>query len=164
MSLIPSSDGGSRLRWLLFASVVLNLFFVGAAGAVAIRYSGPAPLATITRIDHSMAGRLDHIAAELPPDDARLLRAELRGHVVKIAAAQADLNLAHESVRQALRAEPFDPTAMRTAMARSRAAHDEFDQVLQDTIADAAGKMSVVGRTTLADWRIAHANERALRD
>jgi hypothetical protein len=38
-------------------------------------------------------------------------------------------------------------------MATSRAAHDNFDLVLQNTIAAAASKMSVVGRNKLADWR-----------
>ena len=41
---------------------------------------------------------------------------------------------------------------------QSRVAHDNFDQVLHDTIAAAAAKMSVVGRTTLADWRTEHQN------
>src|SRR5580700_7416997 len=61
MSIQPSTEGGARWRWLLLGSLGLNLFFVGAAGAVAIRYSGPVPLTPIARIDHSLAGRLDRI-------------------------------------------------------------------------------------------------------
>jgi hypothetical protein len=41
---------------------------------------------------------------------------------------------------------------MRTAMAVSRAARENFDLVLHDVIASAAAKMSVVGRNKLADW------------
>jgi uncharacterized membrane protein len=153
MSIFPSTEsGGTRWRWLLLGSLALNLFFVGAAGAVAIRYSGPVPLTTVARIDHSLASRLDHIAAALPPSDAALLRSQLRGEAVKLAAAQADLRLAQDDVRKSLRAQPFDPGAMRTAMAESRSAHDNVDQVLHDTIAAAAANMSVVGRTKLADW------------
>jgi hypothetical protein len=63
-------------------------------------------------------------------------------------------------VRKSLRAQPFDPEAMRTAMAESRTAHDNVDQILHDTIAAAAAKMSVVGRATLADWRLAQQNSR----
>jgi len=155
MSILPSMDGGARLRTLLLGSLALNLFFVGAAGAVAVRYSGPAPLATVARIDHSLAGRLDHIAAILPPADGELLRMQVRAEAEKVAAAQADLRLAQEDVRKSLRAQPFDPDAMRAAMARSRAAHDNVDQVLHDTIAAAATNMSAVGRAKLADWRIA---------
>ncbi len=163
MSIVPSTEGGTHWRWLLLGSLALNLFFVGAAGAVAIRYSGPVPLATVARIDHSLAGRLDRIAAKLPPADAQLLRAQLRDEEIRVAAAEADLRLAQEDVRNSLRAQPFDADAMRTAMAASRVAHDNFDQVLHDTIAAAAAKMSIIGRTTLADWRTEHKTERTLR-
>jgi uncharacterized membrane protein len=156
MSILSNTESGAHLRWLLLGSLALNLFFVGAAGAVAIRYSGPVPLAAVARIDHSMAGRLDRIAANLPPADAELVRAQLRIEAVKVAAAQADLRLAQEDVRKSLRAQPFDADAMRTAMAESRTAHDNFDQVMHDTIAAAAANMSVVGRARLADWRLEH--------
>ncbi len=159
MSILPSTDGGPHWRWLLLGSLALNLFFVGAAGAVAIRFSGPVPLAPVARIDHSLAGRLDRIATKLPPADARVLRAQLRDEEVKVATAEADLRLAQEEVRKTLRAQPFDAGAMRAAMAASRVAHDNFDQVLHDTIAAAAARMSVVGRTTLADWRTEHRND-----
>jgi uncharacterized membrane protein len=154
MSITPSIQGGSHWRLLLLGSLALNLFFVGAAGAVAIRYSGPAPLATVARIDHSLAGRIDHIADKLPPGDGNLLRAELRGEAIKVAAAQADLRLAQDDVRKSLRAQPFDADALRAAMAESRTAHDNVDRVVHDMIAAAAPKMSVVGRVKLADWRI----------
>jgi uncharacterized membrane protein len=156
MSILPSTESGAHLRWLLLGSLALNLFFAGAAGAVAIRYSGPVPLATVARIDHSMAGRLDRIAAKLPPSDAELLRMQLRSEAIRVAAAQADLRLAQEDVRKSLRAQPFDAETMRTALAESHTAHDNFDQVLHDTIAAAAAKMSVIGRTELADWRTEH--------
>jgi uncharacterized membrane protein len=159
MSIQPSTEGGARWRWLLLGSLGLNLFFVGAAGAVAIRYSGPVPLTPIARIDHSLAGRLDRIAAKLPPGDAEVLRAQLHDEEMKVAAAEADLRLSQEEVRNTLRAQPFDAEAMRTAMAASRVAHDNFDQVMHDTIAAAAAKMSVVGRTTLADWRTEHRDD-----
>jgi uncharacterized membrane protein len=158
MSILPNTEGSPHWRWLLLGSLVLNLFFVGAAGAVAIRFTGPVPLAPVTRIDHSLAGRLDRIAAKLPPADAGVLRAQLRGEAVQVATAEADLRLAQEEVRKTLRAQPFDAEAMRTAMTASRVAHDNFDQVLHETIAAAAAKMSVTGRTTLADWRTAHQN------
>jgi uncharacterized membrane protein len=154
MSIIPSIEGGSHWRWWLLGSLALNLFFVGAAGAVAIRYSGPAPLTAVARIDHSLAGRVDRIAAKLPPPDAVLLRTQLRSEAVKVAAAQADLRLAQEDVRKSLRAQPFDADAMRAAMAESRTAHDNVDRVVHDLIAATAPKMSVVGRLKLADWRI----------
>lgn len=163
MSLLPNMDSGARLRWLLAGSLALNLFFVGAAGAVALRYSSPVPLATVTRLDHSVTARLDRIAASLPAADAELLRGQLRREAVKVSAAQADLRLSRENVRKSLRAQPFDPDALRTAMSENRAAHETFDQVVRDTIASAAAKMSLVGRTKLADWPTEHNSVRVTR-
>jgi uncharacterized membrane protein len=152
MSIFPGTEGGGRLRWLLLGSLALNLFFVGAAGAVAFRYSSPVPLTTIARIDHSLAGRLNRVAESLPPADADVMRAQLHVDAEKVAAAQADLRLTQDDVRKSLRAEPFDAEAMRTAMAANRTARENFDQVLRDTFATAATRMSVVGRAKLADW------------
>lgn len=154
MSTIRRIESTSHWRWLLLGSLVLNLLFVGAAGAVAIRYSDTAPLATVTRIDHSLIGRVDRIAAKLPPADAAVLRTQLRTNALKVAAAQADLRLAQEEVRSSLRAQPFDADAMRAAMTKSRAAHDNVDLVIHDLIAATAPKMSALGRLKLADWRI----------
>ena len=152
MPIIPSLDGGVRMRWLLLGSLTLNLLFMGAAGAVALRYSSPVPLMSVARIEHGLASRLDRIAVSLPPADSEIMRAQLRADAEKIAAAQADLRLSQDAVRDSLRAELFDPETMRRAMAENRAAHDNFDQVLHDTIAAAAARMSVVGRTKIADW------------
>lgn len=156
ISVLPKIDGAARVRWLLFGSLALNLFFVGAAGAVAFRYSSPVPLTTVVRIDHSLASRLGRIAENLPPADGEVLRAELRTDEEKVAVAQADLRLSQEAVRSSLRADPFDPAAVRTAMADNSAARDHFEHVLHDMIASAAAKMSVVGRTKLADWPAVH--------
>jgi uncharacterized membrane protein len=163
MSILPGSEGGGRLRWLLLGSLALNLFFAGAAGAVAFRYSSPVPLTAIAHIDHSLANRLDRIAESLPPADAEQLRMQLRGDAEKVASAQADLRLSQDDVRKSLRAEPFDADAMRAAMAENRTAHDNYDQVLHDMIASAAAKMSVVGRSKLADWPAERDNARPLR-
>ena len=70
MSVLPKMEGGARMRWLLLGSLALNLFFVGAAGAVAFRYTSPVPLATVARIDRSLPSRFDRIATSLPPADA----------------------------------------------------------------------------------------------
>jgi len=151
MSILPGIDGG-RTRWLLLSSLVLNLLFVGAAGAVAFRYSTPVPLSPVTRMDHSLTTRLDRLAASLPPADADVMRAELRDDAVVMATAQADLRLSRDEVRKSLRAQPFDLQAMRAALAANHAAHDNFDKVVHDMIAGAAAKMSVVGRAKLAEW------------
>jgi len=152
MSTFTNIDSAVRLRWLLLASLALNLFLVGAAGAVAFRYSSPVPLATIARIDRGAANRLDRIMASLPSNDAKVMRAEFDADAKEFATAQADLRLSQEEVRNSLRAEPFDLSTMRNAMAASRAARENFELVLNNVIAAAASRMSVVGRNKLADW------------
>ncbi len=163
MSVLPKIEDGARVHWLLLGSLALNLVFVGAAGAVAFRYSGPVPLTTVARIDHNLVGRLNRVADTLPPADADAMRAELRTDAVKIATAQADLRLSQDDVRKSLRADPFNADAMRDAMAENHAAHERFDQVIHDMLASAASKMSVIGRNKLADWPAERANARPVQ-
>ncbi len=163
MSIFPQFDGGARVRSLLLLSLALNVLFAGAAGAVAVRYTGTVPLARVAQIDHDAANRLNRIAATLPAADAEIMQAELRGDAVKIAGAQADLRLSQQALRDSLRAEPFDANAMRAAMSASRTARENFEQVLQGVIATAAAKMSVVGRNKLADRSAMRGNATATR-
>ena len=154
MSLLPKFDGASRVRWLFVTSLALNVFFVGAAGAVAFRYSGAGtvPLSNVAQINRDVANRLNEIAASLPVADAEVMRSELRTNAVKVASAQADLRLSREELRNDLRAEPFDAGALSAAMAANRAARENFELVLNGVLVTAAAKMSVVGRNKLADW------------
>jgi uncharacterized membrane protein len=158
MSIFPQTESRAHVHWLLLGSLALNLFFVGAAGAVAYRYGSPVPLTTVSRVD--LIGRLNHVADTLPPGDADAMRAQLRADEEKIVAARADVRLSRDDVRRSLRAEPFDADAMRKAMTANHAAHERFDQVIHDMLASAASKMSVVGRTKLADWPAQTANSR----
>lgn len=163
MIIFPKLDSGARVRWLLLTSLALNVLFAGAAGAVAVRYTGTVPLTHVAQIDHDAANRLNRIAASLPAADAGVMQAELRADAEKIAGAQADLRLSRQALRDSLRAEPFDANAMRAAMTASRTARENFEQVLQGVIATAAAKMSVVGRNKLADWSAARGNAATTR-
>jgi uncharacterized membrane protein len=155
--LLPNVESAARVRWLLFASLGLNLFFVGAAGSVALHRANSVPLANVARISHRMDGRLNRLEASLPANDATVMRSQFDADALLVAAATADLRLAEANVRDSLRAVPFDPDTMRAAMARSRVARANFDSLLHDIIASAAVKMSTVGRNRLADWPQTHA-------
>lgn len=152
MSQSADAKGSGRVRYLLLGSLTLNLVLAGAAGAVALQHSGAVPLQPVVGIKHGMAGRLDRIAATLPMNDAGVMRAELRAEAAKLAAAEAELRLAQETVRDKLRAEPFDPAALRAAMSQTSAARERFYRVLHDALTAAMGKMSEAGRKRLADW------------
>jgi uncharacterized membrane protein len=142
---IPAVTRGSS-RWLLLGSLALNLFFVGVAVAMAIR--APAP----SYWDRNVFVRVERLAATLPPSDADLLRGQINTNRAAIDDAQVKYHAAREHIHEVLRQEPFDPAAMRAAMANSRGARQTFDQVIQGVFASVAAQMSSAGRHALADW------------
>jgi uncharacterized membrane protein len=152
-SLAPKAESSGRARYLLLGSLTLNLAFVGAAAAMAVQHSNTAaPLQPVVGIQHSFEQHFNRIAASLPPADARIMRAEFRGQAGKLAAAQAQVRLAQEAVRDSLRAQPFDPAAVRLAMEETSAARNDFYQLVHNVVAAATTKMSPTGREMLADW------------
>lgn len=153
MSLAPKAEGPGYMRHLLLGSLTLNLVFAGAAGAMAVQHStAPPTLQPVVGIKHGVEQHFDRIVASLPPDDARIMRAEFRAEAVKLAAAEAQIRLSEAAVRETLRAQPFDPAAVRDAMAETSAARDGFYQLVHAVVASATARMSAAGRETLADW------------
>jgi uncharacterized membrane protein len=158
MSMLPKIQGSAYARWLLPVSLALNVCFVGAASAVAFRYTGEVPLSAVELINHGAMDRLDRVAAALPPSDAQVMRAEIRADEERVAAAQADLRLTQDEARNTLRAEPFNADALRTAMQRVQVARENYHLVLQGVLGAAAPKMSVVGRNKLASLSAVRGN------
>jgi len=142
---VPSVTGGSS-RWLLLGSLALNLFFVGVAVAMAIR--APAP----PYWDRNVFVRVERLAVTLPPADADLVRGAMNANHAVIDTAQTKFHDAREHIHTVLRQEPFDPAALRAAMAESRNARLAFDQLIQGIFATTAAQMSGAGRHALADW------------
>ncbi len=141
----PSIARGSS-RWLLLGSLALNLFFVGVALAMAIRAPTPPTW------DRNVFVRVERIADTLPPADADLLRGQIGANRQLIEESQTQYHDAQNQIRTTLRQEPFDVEAMRAAMAKTRAARQSFDQVIQGVFAFSAAQMSPAGRGALADW------------
>jgi uncharacterized membrane protein len=92
------------------------------------------------------------LSATLPAADADKLRGDISNDHQQIDAAQTQFRAAQDQIRAALRKEPFDVNDLRAAMTQTRAARQNFDQILQGMFADAASKMSHDGRQALADW------------
>jgi uncharacterized membrane protein len=148
--LASSSTARGGSRWLLLASLALNLFFVGVAVAMAIR--APHHRAW----DRNVFVRVEHIAATLPKADAAVLDKVVAANHAAIASAQTAYRSDQDAIRATLKREPFDEAAMRDAMAKMRAARQNFDQIIQGVYATAAGQMSAAGRHALADWPPGH--------
>jgi uncharacterized membrane protein len=143
--LAPAMTRGSS-RWLLLGSLALNLFFFGVAVAMAIR----APASSTW--DRNVFVRIERIATTLPPTDADLLRGQIKANREAIEDTQTKYRTGQHEIRVTLRQEPFDPVALREAMAKSRAARQNFDQIVQGVFAGVAAQMSAAGRHALADW------------
>jgi uncharacterized membrane protein len=149
----PARTGGSR--WLLLGSLALNLFFVGVAAAMAIR--GPA---APPRWDPDVFVRIERLAAILPPADADTLRGAFAADHQKIADAQNAYYDARRDIHGTLRQDPFKVDDMRAAMAKMRAARQDYDREIQGVFAGAAVKMSSAGRHAVADWRPDNSSKR----
>ncbi len=131
-------------RWLLLGSLALNLFFIGVAVAMLVRQ--PAV------VDRSISTRIERLAATLPTPDADILRRNYQANRNAVDSARTAYETSRNAIRQTLRREPFDAGAMRAAMTQTRAARQNFDQLLQGVIVSAAGEMSPAGRNRLADY------------
>jgi uncharacterized membrane protein len=140
-------------RGLLVASLALNLFFIGTAGALAVRhYVAPPQTVMLAQPRSNAAARIERLAVGLPKADGDLLRAAFRAREAETEAVRERLNRSVERVQAALRAQPFDPAAVRVAMAEARAARPAYEQAMHDIIVTAAASMSQEGRTQLGSW------------
>ena len=138
---------GRRSRSILFVSLALNLFFIGAWAAFAWRH-----YAWERHGGWNPATRIERLAASLPAGDGEKLRGEFRAHQGNIEAAITVYRQAQRRMREALRADPFNAGALRAAMAEARTARGKLDEALQDVIATAGAAMTPEGRRSLADW------------
>lgn len=147
-------------RWLLIGSLALNLFFVGTVGALAVRHAFAPAQPAATERPRTAAGRIERLAAPLPPADGEKLRAAFRAREAAAESGREAVNRAFERIQTALKAEPFDAAQLRAAFAEARAARPLYEQTIQDIIATAAAGMSPEGRTKLADWPSPRPNSR----
>jgi uncharacterized membrane protein len=102
--------------------------------------------------DRNVFVRVEHIADTLPPADADLLRGQINANRQLIDDAQRQYHSAQDQIHETLRHVPFEAEAMRASMAKTRAARQNFDQVIQGVFAFSAAQMSQAGRSALADW------------
>lgn len=135
----------SAPRWLLPASLSLNLFLaVAVAAHLRAHHFGPPP---------SPEHMIEDMAAALPPPDADILRQAFRRHGAGPGDPGQSMRTVHDAIRRALSAPAFDPAALRAAFAAGRRSREAMDTALEDTLVDAAGRMSAAGRRALGDWR-----------
>ena len=130
----------------LLASLAVNVLLVGAITTHFLRQPA-APTGDRWRI------AAEGLAATLPPADATKLRAVLANHTPALEIASADVRKAREGVRQALRAEPFNPAALDQAMVEFSTRRLEMQKRFQTVVAGAAAQVSPDARGRMAEWR-----------
>lgn len=143
----PMAGSGSR-RWgrlLLIASLSLNLLLAGVLGAWAVRplFHGPSPSFEFGRMIERMSHRLSSA-------DAAALRHAYDAHRQEMGKLRDSVRDARRKVRRALRADPFDPSALKSAMDEVRTTRSAMEESMQNVISDGAASMSEEGRRRLA--------------
>lgn len=160
MALCAGIKIGGRARYLLLGSLMLNLVFVGMGGAMVLQRAHAVPLQPVRGIEHHGVERhFNRLLKRLPVNDAAIMRTMLRADAVKLATAEAQVRLSQVAVGDSLRAQPFDPAAVRTAMAETSQARDHLFELVHNALATATAKMSPAGRQALADWPRRRSNQ-----
>ncbi|MDJ0387754.1 periplasmic heavy metal sensor [Roseomonas sp. E05] len=127
------------LKGLLGASLALNLVL----GALLWQDSAP-DLPPVSRMQA-------HIERILPEPDRSAFRRAMEAGRPAYEPARAALRDSHAAVRAALTREPFDPAALRAAMAASRERWGEFGQLFEDSLAAGLSAISPEGRRLIAE-------------
>jgi len=129
-------------RWLLPISLALNLFFV----VVAVRHNPflhprpPGPRDVI-----------GFLKANLSPEDAAIVQQSFSAHIAAQTEAERETQRYPDSIRKALTAVPFEPDALRAALAEGRSRHEKMEESMADAFVEAASKISQDGRNKLAE-------------
>jgi uncharacterized membrane protein len=143
-----------RSRWLriapilLLLSVAVNLLLIGAfIGRWTMPHHPPPPGPGMMR--HMIAD----MGRSMSDADRAILEQAYQAHAHAMEDRWADHRAAFDAIRHAMAAEPFDRAALEKAM--DAAAEQDVAQrgVVEQTLLDAASKMSADGRHRMAGWR-----------
>lgn len=132
---------GKIARWLLPASLALNLFFV----VLAFRHH---PFLHPRMADPGTI--VDFLKPNLPPADAEILQKSFESHKAAMDEAHKTGQAMPEKIRAALTASPFNPDALKDALKDGQASHQVVEDNMAASLVDAATKMSPEGRAALA--------------
>ena len=155
MTTQPTARTGlsAPLRWLLVASLALNLMVAGLVLGHSLVHQGPG------RGPRPMDMSLGPIAKALGADDRRAILAELRGRGDLRAPGRQERRAVMVEVVEALRAEPFDEPRARTALEAQAGRIDAVERALRDALLLRLATLDVEEREALAERIEADARE-----
>lgn len=129
------------LALLLVVSVALNLFFGGLMAGKALHAPEPPP---------GQIPNLRSLMDRLPDDDKARLKSIMEANQLQYRQEAHAFRESGQAVQAAARAEPFDPDALRRALAEHRAHWQAILQIRQEAFVDAMEKFSPETRHMLA--------------
>ena len=132
-----------RLRLLLIASLALNLFLGGLIAGAMLLDGRPGK-------DHHRGRRSFWAAAEqLDPAQREAFRAVLRSEAEQARPRLQALRQARRDAAAAMAAEPYDPQAVRGALARARAEELALRAGVEDAVVSFAATLDQPDRAAL---------------
>lgn len=144
-------------RWLLFASLALNLFLIGfmAVGAVHHHRGDDGPPRPLRAMIEYMADRDDgwRLMHHMSDADAAVMESMKATHGARMAAAATEARAARHAVRDLIASGERDPQVLGPAFDRVGTSRQEFHDALAAILLDASGRLSDEGYTELAGRR-----------
>jgi len=145
-------------RWILPASLALNMFFLGFGASQWLHHPpGPPPgyLPGGPHAPHGPQQMLEDMASRLPSADAALLRAAMTAHPEAMAGGllgdpSGGEDLLRVRLPELLSSEPFDVAAFKATLIEVRQSHRGLDDFLETVFPDVVAAMSPAGRRALA--------------
>lgn len=134
------------LKGLLFISLAVNLAVAGGIIGVMVKY-GPHGNHHPPRLE-TMAGPFTHA---LSHHDRRLIGAQMRQAYQGAHPTRQQIRVHFESVLQALRAKPYDPSELVTLFGQHRAVLQERQDLGQRLLLQRLERMSNAERAAFAD-------------
>lgn len=150
------------LQTALLASVGLNLFLVGT---LVPRWLGPKPphgermgmMGPEGLGGPGGAGgplfAMRRMLDDLPDADAKILKDHFGSDMEKFTDKAKSFRDRIDRLRDLMRADPFDPVALRAELESAAAERQSMEKAQTDSIIDVLGKLSPEGRRRLAEMR-----------
>ena len=137
-------------KWLLIASLALNLLIIGgAAGAFWSHRHGGRHFGHGQGREHGLMGFVRELAPERQGD----LRTALEAEREKIKPVRAAVKEGWKETNNVLAAEPFDKEKLNAAMTRMIDAETRMRTVISGALVETAAKLSPGERLKLKAWR-----------
>jgi len=143
----PTATKRNWGRYVLVASLALNMLLIGAAGAAIFRFRMAPPVAS--RISTNLIEYL----ATLPPDRRRDIWSATREERRKLRPARAEVRQAREAWRASLSSEPFDRERFVAAQTRVLEAEVKARMETKRLFVDIVTHMTPQERAAFAAWR-----------